>query len=297
MPESGKPGAGGDIAPGAMTEYLTDEWGFFIRSARQFEKFRSPYQAVEVHDTVPFGKLFRLDGHFMTSEHDEFFYHENLVHMAALTHPAPERALIIGGGDGGSAEELFKHPSIRSVTLCEIDLAVVDISRKYLQAVHRGALDDARLTLRIEDGFQYIRQSEEQYDLIVLDLTDPGGPSESLYTPDFYRSCALRLKPVGAMTLHVASPIAHPARIKACLANLRAAFPLVTPYLASVPLYGGMWMMACASQTLDPRSVSAREVDRRIAQRDLTGLQYYNGDVHRGALALPNFVRSLVGQA
>ncbi len=294
MHEAGKPP---DIAPGAMTEYLTDEWGFFIRSARQFEKFRSPYQAVEVHDTVPFGKLFRLDGHFMTSELDEFFYHENLVHMAALTHPAPERALIIGGGDGGSAEELFKHPTIRAVTLCEIDLAVVDISRKYLQAVHRGALDDARLTLRIEDGFQYVRQSEEQYDLIVLDLTDPGGPSESLYTPDFYRACALRLKPVGAMTLHVASPIAHPARVKACLANLRAAFPLVTPYLASVPLYGGLWMMACASQTLDPRSLSAREVDRRIAQRDLTALQYYNGDVHRAALALPNFVRSLVGQA
>ncbi len=294
MHEAGKPP---DIAPGAMTEYLTDEWGFFIRSARQFEKFRSPYQAVEVHDTVPFGKLFRLDGHFMTSELDEFFYHENLVHMAALTHPAPERALIIGGGDGGSAEELFKHPTIRAVTLCEIDLAVVDISRKYLQAVHRGALDDARLTLRSEDGFQYVRQSEEQYDLIVLDLTDPGGPSESLYTPDFYRACALRLKPVGAMTLHVASPIAHPARVKACLANLRAAFPLVTPYLASVPLYGGLWMMACASQTLDPRSLSAREVDRRIAQRDLTALQYYNGDVHRAALALPNFVRSLVGQA
>ena len=83
----------GDVAPGLMTEYLTDEWGFFIRSARQFEKFRSPYQAVEVHDTVPFGKLFRLDGHFMTSEKDEFFYHENLVHMAALTHPQPERAL------------------------------------------------------------------------------------------------------------------------------------------------------------------------------------------------------------
>jgi spermidine synthase len=298
MPEAGKPpGEGGDLVPGAMTEYLTDEWGFFIRSARQFEKFRSPYQAVEVHDTVPFGKLFRLDGHFMTSEHDEFFYHENLVHMAALTHPAPERALIVGGGDGGSAEELLKHPTIRSVTLCEIDLAVIDISRKYLHAVHRGALDDERLTLKIEDGFQYVRQSEDQYDLIVLDLTDPGGPSEALYTPDFYRACALRLKPVGAMTLHVASPIAHPARIRTCLGNLRAAFPLVTPYLASVPLYGGMWMMACASQTLDPRSLSAREVDRRIAQRELPALQYYNGDVHRAALALPNFVRSLVGQS
>ena len=99
---------GGDIAPDLLTEYLTDEWGFFIRSRRAIEKFRSPFQTVEVHDTEAFGKLFRLDGHFMTSEKDEFFYHENLVHLAATTHPQPERALIIGGGDGGSAEELLK---------------------------------------------------------------------------------------------------------------------------------------------------------------------------------------------
>jgi len=117
----------GYIAPGAMTEFLTDDWGFFIRTARQYERFTSPYQTVEVHDTVPFGKLFRLDGCFMTSERDEFFYHENLVHIAAVTHPQPESALIVGGGDGGSAEEMLKHPSIKSVTLAEIDLAVVDI--------------------------------------------------------------------------------------------------------------------------------------------------------------------------
>jgi spermidine synthase len=100
----------GDLAPGVMTEYLTDDWGFFVRSAERLERFRSRYQDVEVHDSVPFGKLFRLDGYFMTSERDEFFYHENLVHMAALSHPRPARALIVGGGDGGAAEALFKHP-------------------------------------------------------------------------------------------------------------------------------------------------------------------------------------------
>ena len=136
-----------DLAPGVMTEQLTGEWGFYIRSARRYENFRSAYQSIEVHDSVPFGRLFRLDGHFMTSERDEFFYHENLVHLPALTHPQPERALIVGGGDGGSAEELLKHPSITSVTLVEIDVAVVDIARKYLAAVHGGALDDRRLTL------------------------------------------------------------------------------------------------------------------------------------------------------
>ena len=164
-----------------------------------------------MHDTAPFGKLFRLDGHFMTSEKDEFFYHENLVHLAAITHPQPERALIVGGGDGGSAEELLKHPSMKSVTLVEIDLAVVDIARKYLGERASRRLDDPRLTLRIEDGFAFVRDIDaRRFDLIVLDLTDPGGPSTPLYTPEFYRACAARLTPAGAMTLHIASPVAHP---------------------------------------------------------------------------------------
>ncbi len=295
MPEVPRDGeSAGDLAPGAMTEYLTDDWAFVVRSTRQIEKFRSPYQAIEVHDSVPFGKLFRLDGHFMTSEKDEFFYHENLVHLAAVTHPQPESALIVGGGDGGSAEELLKHPSIKSVTLAEIDLAVVDISRKYLRNVHHGALDDPRVTLSIGDGFAFVRNDTALYDLIVLDLTDAGGPSLDLYTPEFYRACAARLTPMGALTLHVASPVAHPDRIKATIANLRTAFPVVTPYLASIPLYGGMWMMACCSATLDPRTLTTLQVDRRIAQRGLADLMYYNGDTHRGALALPNFVRALV---
>ena len=131
--------AAGDLVPGAMTEYLTDDWGFFIRSARELERFRSPYQAVEVHDSVPFGRLFRLDGHFMTSERDEFFYHENLVHLPGLTHPAPERALIVGGGDGGSAEELLKYP------IDEVGDAVRDRPRR---GRHRAQAPRARAPRR-----------------------------------------------------------------------------------------------------------------------------------------------------
>lgn len=286
--------AAGDLAPGLLTEYFTDDWGYFVRSSRAFERFRSPYQAVEVHDSAAFGRLFRLDGHFMTSEKDEFFYHENLVHLAGVTHPAPGRALIVGGGDGGSAEELLKYPSMRKVTLAEIDVAVVDIARKYLGTVHKGAFDDPRLDLCIGDGFAYLRESADSYDLIVLDLTDPGGPSLDLYTPEFYRACAARLAPLGAMTLHLASPVAHPELIRQTLTGLRSAFAIVTPYLVSVPLYGGLWMMACCSATLDPRRLSAPEVDRRVAQRGIGDLRYYNGEMHRASLALPNFVRALV---
>ncbi|HEY7944041.1 MAG: polyamine aminopropyltransferase [Burkholderiales bacterium] len=283
-----------DLQPGVLTEYLTDDTGFFVRSTREFERFQSPFQAIEVHDTLAFGTLFRLDGHFMTSEKDEFYYHENLVHVAAIAHPAPTTALIIGGGDGGSAEELLKYGTIKSVTLVEIDLAVVDIARKYLARVHRGALADPRLTLNVEDGLAFVRAATGTYDLIVLDLTDPGGPSQPLYDVDFYRACAARLNPSGLMTLHLASPVAHPERVRAGMAELRAAFPIVVPYLVPIPLYGGLWMMACASAAVNTSYLTPLEVDRRISQRGIGDLQYYNGDVHRAAMALPNFVRELV---
>ena len=283
----------GDFAPGVMTEYMTDEWGIFVRSAAALARFRSAYQDVEVHDSVPFGKLFRLDGHFMTSERDEFFYHENMVHVAALAHPSPERALIVGGGDGGSAEELLKHPSMRAVTIAEIDETVIGISREHLQAVHRGALDDPRVTIRIGDGFRFVMDTREAFDVIVLDLTDPGGPSTTLYTPEFYAACAARLGPQGAMTIHVGSPVAHPDRVRQTLAELRSAFAVVTPFLVSVPLYGGAWMMACCSATLDPRTLQAADVDQRIAQRRIGDLQFMNGDTYRAVLALPNYVRAL----
>lgn len=289
--------SGGDVQPGLLTEYLTADIGFFVRSTREFERFRSPFQAVEVHDTVAFGTLFRLDGHFMTSEKDEFFYHENLVHIGAIAHPAPEKALIVGGGDGGSAEELLKYATMKSVTLVEIDLAVIDVARKYFDRVHRGALNDPRLTLKVEDGLAFVHSTAETFDLIVLDLTDPGGPSAPLYTADFYRACAARLNPTGILTLHIASPVAHPDRIRTALASLRAAFAIVMPYLVPIPLYGGMWMMASASATLNPAYLTPLDVDRRVAQRKIRDLQYYNGDMHRAAFALPNFVRELVGAA
>lgn len=282
-----------------LVENLCEDAGYFLRGGRLLEAGRSRWQAYEVWETPRFGRLFRLDGCFMSSERDEFHYHENLVHVPGIAHPGPRSALIIGGGDGGSAEELLKYPGMARVVIVELDDKVVEISRRYLHQVHHGALDDPRVEIRIVDGLQYVYNdgptAGARYDLIVLDLTDPGGPSLELYTPGFYRACASRLTPLGAMSLHIASPVAHPDRIRQTLVSLRSAFSIVTPYLTSVPLYGGMWMMACCSATLDPRKLSAPEIDRRIAQRGIAGLQYYNGEMHRAALAMPNFVRALVG--
>ena len=220
-----------DFPGAALTEDLAPDWGIFVRPSRSLENFRSPFQAIEVHDTAAFGKLFRLDGHFMTSENDEFFYHENLVHFAALSHPAPRHALVIGGGDGGSAEELLKHPSIQAVTVCEIDAAVVE-HRPQAPAV--GASRCARRSARDAEHRRWLRISapgRAPYDLIVLDLTDPAARRCRSTPPSSIAAARTGLHPSGALTLHVGSPVAHAGRIRAVLARLREAFPRVTPYL------------------------------------------------------------------
>jgi spermidine synthase len=285
---------------GLLVERLSDDAGYFIDGGRLLERGHSEFQDYEVWDTPRFGKLFRLDGCFMTSERDEFYYHENLIQVPALAHPEPRSALIIGGGDGGSAEELFKHPGMQRVLMVELDGKVVDIARRYLGEVHHGALDDPRLEIRIGDGLAYVERdgpaSGERFDLIVLDLTDPVGPAEALYSEAFFQGCRSLLTPDGALTLHIGAPVFQPERVAGLVRGLRQVFAHVSPYFLYIPLYGSLWGMACASDTLQPASLSAAEVDAGIAQRQLGRLQHYNGAVHCAQFALPNHLRTLLAE-
>jgi len=281
-----------------LREPLNDDAGFHYRAGTLIEAGSSAFQRYEVWDTPQFGKLFRLDGCFMTSERDEFFYHENLIHVAAISHPAPRSALVIGGGDGGSAEELFKHSGMERIVLVELDAKVLEIARAHLQGVHRGALDDPRLEVRIEDGLHYVEAvapaANERFDLIVLDLTDPIGPAEALYSAAFFARCGALLSEQGALSLHLGAPIFQPDRVRRIVANLRAVFPKVRPFFLYIPLYGSLWGMACAAHRLDPLALTAEAVDSRLAERGISALQYYNGAVHRAQFALPNYLRTLL---
>ena len=210
----------------------------------------------------------------------------------------PQSALIIGGGDGGSAEELLEHNTIQSVELVEIDQAVIDFSRSYLRGINHGVMDvkggDPRLEILVADGLQYMQNSLAMYDLMIFDLTDPGGPSQPLYTAAFYKHCAARLKPGGLLSLQVASPFAQAERVLSTLSDMARAFSVVRPYMVSIPLSGGQWMTAFASQSMDPATLAIAQADAVIRNRSLTSLQHYNGHTHQAAMALPNFVRELV---
>jgi spermidine synthase len=280
-----------------MMEYLNPECGYFIHSTARLATLRTQYQNLEVHESPQFGKLFRLDGCFMTSERDEFFYHENVVHPGAVAHPAPKRALIIGGGDGGAAEELRKHPSIEQITMVELDAAVVDIAKQHFGSIHHGIFDDPRLHLIIGDGLEFLAQTLERFDFIALDLPDPIGPATALYEEAFFRDCAKALAPDGVLALHLGSPVANPERVRAHIERLARVFPIVRPYVMYIPLYGSLWSMACCSNSLDPTTLSVEEVEQRIAQRQIRDLRYYNGATHQAVFALPNFVRELAQAA
>lgn len=276
-----------------LTEWLTDDSGYCVRTSEPLLDFQSEYQRVRIYESPRFGKLLRLDDCFMTSEKDEFFYHENIVHPAMVAHSAPRRVLVIGGGDGGACEEVLKHPSVEKVVLAELDQAVVDVSKEHLPSIHRNVFDDPRFELRIGDGAAFVRETDERFDLVVLDLTDPVGEAVALYQRDFFEACRMVLNPGGALTMHLGAPVYHPERVSDITANLRQVFAVVNPYLVTVPLYGAQWGFACASDSLDPLSLSEEQVEQRIAERQLQHLQFYNGATHRGIFALPNFVKQL----
>ncbi len=283
---------------GAIFEALSAGAGFYLVGGELIESGQSEFQSYEVWNSPQYGKLFRLDGYCMTSERDEFLYHENLIHVPGITHGGMRQALIIGGGDGGSAEELFKYPDMQRVVLVELDGKVVEIARKHLEVVHRGALNDPRLELRIEDGLRYVRESApasgERFDLIVLDLTDPIGPAEALYTARFFADCKALLTERGAIVLHTGAPFFQPERVSKLLASLSEVFASVAPYFMYVPLYGSLWGMAVASDTLDPRSLEADAVDARVIDLGIGDLQHYNGEIHRAQFALPNYLKRLL---
>ena len=279
--------------PDKIFERLNDGSGVYFEGTL-VERRRTPFQLLEVYDTPELGLIFRLDGFNMTSERDEFFYHENLVHPAAVSHPAPRRALVIGGGDGGSSEELLKHSTLEVVHMAELDPDVIEVAKARFAKVHRNVFDNPRLKVTVGDGLAYLRATGARYDLVSLDLTDPVGPSVELYSAATFALAKRAMTANGALTLHLGSPFSHPERVRATLANLRQVFAKVTPYFVHIPIYGSIWGFACASDSLDPRSLSPEQVERVLAGRKVGDLQYYNGETHRAVFALPNYVRSLV---
>ncbi len=266
--------------------------GFWYRyEGEHLHSERSPYQQVDVYETASFGRVLVLDGLLQTTERDEFCYHEMLVHVPLLTMEAPRRVLIIGGGDGGSLRHALMHPSVERAVMCEIDERVVAVCRRWLPSVSAGAFDDPRAELVFDDGVAFVARSDERWDAVIVDSSDPVGPGVGLFRAPFYRRVREHLAPGGVLAIQACSPFFQPRELHDAYRNLREAFPEVRLYLGAVPTYPGtLWAYALAGEslTIDPEAARRRAEERKLQTR------YWSPELHGAAFALPALVRAIL---
>lgn len=271
------------------TEKHSENVGITLKVSKTLFSGRSEYQKLEIVETLDFGRMMLLDGLVMVTERDEFVYHDMIVHPALFTHPEARKVLVIGGGDGGSIREIMKHPTVEQAVLCEIDGLVIEKSIELLPTM-AGEINGSnpRVKLHVDDGLAYIREHQNEFDVILVDSTDPIGPAVGLFEEDFYRLVFGALKEDGIMVAQSESPFYHADIQKSMFRNLRAVFPVVEMYQAFIPTYpSGLWSFAFASKKYHP----VRDFDRqRAANRDFH-TRYYNEDLHLGAFMLPTFAR------
>jgi len=260
---------------------------------------RTKFQSVEIIRSGSFGKCLVLDGKIQYSERDEFIYHEALVHPAMITHPCPETVFIAGGGEGATLREVLSHNTIKRAVMVDIDEEVIAICRKYLPNHSQGSFEDERTRLHHVDARDYLANSGETFDIIIVDLPDPieEGPAYLLYTQEFYQLVRDRLTANGIICVQAGSAAwTELLNFTAVNNTLKSVFPTVCPYQADIPSFGGAWGFCLASSSLNPVSLSVTEVDSKISARGLNGVRFYDGLTHQGMLSLPKHLRSEFSQ-
>ena len=275
-------------------ETLHGDWTQRLRVREVLYHAKTEHQDLIVFESFAWGRVLALDGVVQTTTGDEFVYHEMLVHTPVLAHGSVRDLLIIGGGDGGSLREALKHPAIRQITQVEIDAGVVDFCREYLPTLSEGAFDDPRVRLTIADGARYVAETEERYDVVVVNSTDPIGPGAVLFTEDFYRGCRHVLRPGGILVTQSGNPAVRSDELVDTQRRQAAAgFSDVSYYFAAVPTYvGGSMALGWASDDPARRVASAETIAARHVP---AGLRYYTPEVHVAAFAHPVWLIERVG--
>ncbi len=277
-----------------ITEYHLDrgtgrrQLGYSYLTSGGVTVERGPLQEIAVAESPIFGRMLFIDGYLMTTEGDEFVYHEMLAHVPMLLHPSPRRVLIVGGGDGGLLREVLRHDTVERVDLVEIDDQVLQLSRRHLPR-HVVALDDHRVTVHISDGARFARHAAEgSYDVALVDSTDPIGAARVLFEEPFFRSLSRALAPEGIAAGQSLSPWVQKQEQRELYAELGRVWPGALSYHATVPTYpGGLWTFyCCGAPGLDPSGF-----DSARATRVAAGCRCYTPELQTAAFHLPRFVR------
>ncbi|MBE5959033.1 MAG: polyamine aminopropyltransferase [Lachnospiraceae bacterium] len=263
-----------------------------IRVDKQLYSGHSDYQRIDVFESVEFGRFLTLDGYMMMTEKDEFIYHEMITHVPMAVHPNVEKVLVIGAGDGGVIRELVRYDDIKKIEMVEIDEQVVEVCKKYLPKT-ASDFDDKRVELHFEDGLKYVRTKENEYDLIIVDSTDPFGPGEGLFTKEFYGNCFKALKEDGILVNQHESPFyeGDAAACQRAHRNIVESFPISKVYQAHIPTYSsGHWLFGFASKKYHP----LRDLDEVKWNERGIKCKYYTTMLHKGAFYIPAYVEELL---
>jgi spermidine synthase len=265
-----------------------DGSAFSLRINKKLDAQQSPFQLVEMYETTDFGNLMVIDGCTMVSSRENFFYHEMMSHPALFSHPAPKNVVIIGGGDCGTLREVLKHPDVETVCQIDIDKVVTDMSLKYFPELCE-ANQDARATVMFDDGIKYMAEVlPESIDVIIVDGTDPVGPGEGLFNHAFYTSCLKALRTGGILIQQSESPLMHQQLLRDTRSAMsEVGFVDLQTLPFPQPIYpSGLWSATMARKAI--KFTDFREDDVDTMSFDT---QYYNSGIHKGALAMPNYLK------
>jgi len=257
-----------------------------IQIGKRIYRGRSKYQEIEVFDSYKFGRILALDKIIQLSEGDEFIYHEMLTHLPMISHPNPKKVLIVGGGDGGVLREALRHP-VKEVYLVDIDKKVIEVSKKYLQFVSKGAFNDKRAKIFIEDGIKFVKKYRDFFDVIIIDSTDPAGPSVPLFSKKFYKDCFKALTKEGVISIQTMCFFNYFPIIKRTYKKLTPFFPSVKLYQADIPCFHcGEYCFTLASKKIDLGKIDLNYLKKRF--KKIKGkLKYYSPEIHQSSMVLP----------
>ncbi|MEQ8237477.1 MAG: polyamine aminopropyltransferase [Syntrophomonadaceae bacterium] len=268
-----------------VTEYQTPALGFSLKISKTLRVEQTEFQHLAVVETDQFGRMLLLDGMVMTTDADEFVYHEMITQVALNSHPNPQKVLIIGGGDGGALREAVRHPLVQKAALVEIDGKVIEASKEFFPFL-ACAFDDPKAEVVVDDGIAYVAKKKGEFDVIMVDSTEPVGPAVELFSAPFYQQCFEALKDDGMLVVQSESPFLNADVIKMAYEGIMDSFPVTKLYLASIPTYpSGLWSFTVGSKKYDP----AQPLHENPGE-----LKYYNPDVHKAAFQLPGFVKKLL---
>lgn len=277
-------------------ETLYEGYGQRFSVDKMLHEVRTEHQHLVIFENARMGRVMALDGVIQTTEADEFIYHEMMTHVPILAHGLARRVLIIGGGDGGILREVAKHRDVESITMVEMDGTVVETCKEFLPEHSKGAFDDSRLNLVIDDGMRFVATTQEKFDVIISDSTDPIGPGAVLFSEDFYQACRRCLDEGGILVAQNGTPFMQLTEVQSTAKRMAGLFPDWHFYQAAVPTYiGGAMTFAWGACDSGSRKLSLEPLCQRFAGSGIV-TRYYNPHIHLGAFALPQYVLQAVNK-